>query len=245
MHDRRGREQKARTMVAVLQDFFAGPLAGLTLLNVGGSAGIIDNYLADHFGKVVGIDIDATAIERASHNFRKKNLTFQLGDALALAFAGESFDVAICSQVYEHVPDAGQMMDEIYRVLKPGGVCYFAASNRLMWIEPHYGLPLLSVLPRPLAHLYIRLANQADHYHELHYSYWGLKSLVRRFQLHDYTRKIVESPGTFFADYMLGAGGVKSLGARLVARHLFWLMPGYIWVLEKPGEGAGPGRSSR
>jgi SAM-dependent methyltransferase len=81
-----------------------------------------------------------------------------VADALHLPFADDSLDVVICSHVYEHVPEPVQMFREIHRVLCMGGVCYFSAGNRLMWNEPHYNLPLLSVLPRPLAHLYIRLA---------------------------------------------------------------------------------------
>jgi len=155
---------------------------------------------------------------------------------MAIDFADETFDVVICSQVYEHVPDATVMMREILRVLRPGGVCDFAANNRLMWKEPHYGLPLLSVLPRPLAHVYIRLAGKASHYHELHFTYWGLRALVKGFDVFDYTRKIVSAPETFGAAYMLKPGTRKALLARFIVKRLYWLMPGYIWVLKKPGE---------
>jgi SAM-dependent methyltransferase len=33
----------------------------------------------------------------------------------------ESFDVALCSHVLEHVPDDGKAMSELYRILKPAG----------------------------------------------------------------------------------------------------------------------------
>jgi len=175
MYDMVGHERKAKTMVSVLEDYMQEPLNGLRLLNVGSSAGIIDNYLADYFKLVVSIDIDKLAIRHAEKNFKKGNLEFQLGDAVNLQFEDNSFDVVICSQVYEHVPSPEKMMEEIFRVLVPGGICYFSASNRFMWNEPHYNLPLLSVIPRPLAHLYIRLTKKANYYHELHYTYWGLK----------------------------------------------------------------------
>ncbi len=129
-------------------------------------------------------------------NFQRDNLRFQVADALDLPFEDESFDVVICSHVYEHVPDPDRMFDEIFRVLRKDGICYFSAGNRLMWNEPHYNLPLLSVLPRPLAHVYIRLAGKARFYHEKHLSYWGLKSLVRRFAVTDYTQRLVVRTGT-------------------------------------------------
>ena len=140
-------------MLSVLEDFLQEPLSECEVLNVGGSAGAIDNFLADHARRVVGVDIDDSAIEHAQENFVKDNLLFKVADALDLPFDDASFDVVICSHVYEHVPDPVQMFSEIYRVLRSGGICYFSAGNRIMWNEPHYNLPLLAILPRPLAHV--------------------------------------------------------------------------------------------
>jgi len=223
-------------MVAILEDYFNGPLSKLRVLDVGASTGIIDRYLSHHFGSVTGIDIDVTAINIAYERCRKDNLYFHYGDAMNLAVSSQTFDIVICSQVYEHVPDAKRMIEEIYRVLRPGGICYFAASNRLMWNETHYNLPLLSVIPRRIAHWYVRAAGKADFYHELHFSYWGLKNLVRIFELVDYTRKAVENPDQFGTAYMLPPGKLKTRLALLVVRSLYWAMPGYIWLLKKPGE---------
>jgi ubiquinone/menaquinone biosynthesis C-methylase UbiE len=235
MFDAEARARKARTMLDVLSDHFAGrALSGMAALNVGGSAGIIDRHLAAGFAAVTGMDIDAPAIAHASREHAGANLRFLVGDALHIPFAEASFDVVVCSQVYEHVPDAARMMAEIHRVLKPGGACYFAAGNRIMWNEPHYDLKLLSVMPRWLADLRVRAAGKGDAYYEKHYTYWGLRTLVRRFRLHDYTARIVEDPAAFHADYMLRPGSRKVRLARLVARYLMWLSPGYIWVLEKP-----------
>lgn len=234
MYDALGRQRKARTMVAVLTDYFSAPLKKMRLLNVGGSAGLIDNYLADYFLAVTGVDIDEPAIEHAKSQFQKANLSFQVGDALALPFPDNSFEVVICSQVYEHVPNPQKMMTELFRVLVPGGVCFFAASNKIMWNEPHYNLPLLALLPRRLADLYVRLAGKAAFYHELHYTYWGLKKLVRRFVVHDYTVKIIKNPRKFETEYMLPSGSKKAAIARVIAENFIWLCPGYIWLLEKP-----------
>jgi 2-polyprenyl-3-methyl-5-hydroxy-6-metoxy-1,4-benzoquinol methylase len=236
MHDVVGRERKARTMVSILEDFIQKPLKELCLLNVGGSAGIIDNYLADYFKSVISIDIDELAIKQAKEIFSKENLDYQQGDAVNLQFEDNSFDVVVCSQVYEHVPSAEKMMAEISRVLVPGGICYFAASNRIMWNEPHYNLPLLSVIPRRLAHIYIRWAKKADYYHELHYSYWGLKKLVKSFYLHDYTEKVLHDPVKFGIDYMVKPGSAKATIAKIISSKFVWFSPGYIWLLEKPSK---------
>lgn len=233
MFDVDGRERKARTMVAILQECFYSPLENYSVLNVGGSAGIIDNYLADYFADVVGVDIDEPAVEYAKSAFQRKNLVFQVGDALDLQFSDASFDVVICSQVYEHVPDAKKMMSEIYRVLRHGGVCYFAASNRLMWNEPHYNLPLLSVIPRPFAHLYIRISGRAKSYYEHHYSYWGLRALVKQFDFMDFSLRVAEDPKRYQVEYMLPQGSKKAAVAVFVLKWFYWLSPGYIWILRK------------
>jgi len=43
------------------------------------------------------------------------------GDVAALPYAEHSFDVAVCTQVYEYVPDVDHALAELHRVLKPGG----------------------------------------------------------------------------------------------------------------------------
>jgi protein-L-isoaspartate O-methyltransferase len=56
-------------MVAVLEDHFQAPLNNQSLLNVGGSTGITDNYLSDYFHSVVSVDIDKPAIDQARNSF--------------------------------------------------------------------------------------------------------------------------------------------------------------------------------
>lgn len=233
MYDIAMRERKARTMVAVLADYFEPPLATLNALDVGSSTGIIDHYLSGFFGSVTGIDIDSAAVQHANRTYLKDNLKFQSADALNLPFPDSTFDVVICSQVYEHVPDAEKMMGEIRRVLKPGGVCYFAATNRFKLMEEHYHLPLLSVIPKWLAHPYLRLAGKGKFYYEQHLSYWGLKALTRKFQLTDYTLKTIIEPVKYGTDYMIPPGGLKArIGATLL-KYCYWASPGYLWLLRK------------
>ncbi len=232
--DREGRARKAATMVAVLQDYLGCPLDELVLLNVGGSAGAVDAVLAGHFRAVLSLDIDAPAVAYGAAHFPAENLHFLVGDAQRLALPDASFDVVVCSHVYEHVPDAPRLMAEIARVLKPGGVCYFAAGNRLAWNEPHYNLPLLSVVPRWLAHRYIRWMGKAAFYHEQHLTLWGLRRLVRGFELNDYTPRIAADPARFAASYLLPPGSLKTRLARGVLAVAPWLCPSFLWLLRKP-----------
>lgn len=119
IYDVRGRERKAKTMIAVLSDFLNSDLKFLSVLDIGSSTGIIANYLSKYFGKVIGIDIDEAAVKFANNTHKKDNLEFIKSDSMAMEFQESEFDVAICAQVYEHVPDANKLIQEIYRVLKP------------------------------------------------------------------------------------------------------------------------------
>lgn len=231
--NQKGRERKAKTIVKVCQDFLGREnLSNLTLLDVGSSSGIIDNYLADFFHSVSGIDIDEAAMEHAKLTFNKPNLYFSHGDAMRLSLSDESVDVVVCSHVYEHVPDAATMFREIARVLKPDGFCYFSGNNHLMIIEPHYGLPFLSVLPRALAHRYMRITGKGKFYHEKHVSYCALKKLCKGFRRIDYSAKVIADPARFGVSYMIRPGSVKHRLAGLVARFLPWATP-HIWILHK------------
>jgi len=117
--------------------------------------------------------------------------------------------------------------------LKPGGVCYFAAGNRLSFQEPHHHLPFLSIIPRPLAHVYLNMAGKGDFYHEKHLTYWGLKRLVHDFERIDYTEKIITNAQFYQTGYMIRPGTNKAILAKLIVRYAYWLCPGYIWLLQK------------
>lgn len=235
LYDLKGREQKAKKIIAVLNDHFGGSTGGMTLLDIGSSTGIMTHLLSHSFAFTTGIDIDEKAVAYSREQFSSPSLTFQMGDSMNLPFEANSFDVVNCTQVYEHVPDSTKLMAEIYRVLKPGGVCFFAAGNRYVLMEGHYHLPLLSVVPKPVAHLYLRMLGRGKYYYENHLSCRGLKKLVRNFEVIDYTRKIIQDPDKFCATEMITGGSFKQKIALLFTRIAYWLVPDYIWLLKKPG----------
>lgn len=227
MYDIKSREQKGVRMVKTLGHYFGHEkLKKLRVLDVGASTGIIDNVLAGSFGSVTGIDIDKVALYYARSKYKRQNLTFKIGDAMNLKFRDNSFDVVICAHVYEHVPSAKIMFEEIYRVLKPGGVCYLAAINSFWPMEPHYDLLFLSWLPKRLAGVYTRIFNKADKYHETPQNYWQLSQMVKDagFKQIDYTAKIVKQPEVFGYPKSWKIMSPLSLLARFFSPTFFWIL---------------------
>jgi 2-polyprenyl-3-methyl-5-hydroxy-6-metoxy-1,4-benzoquinol methylase len=227
------RIKKANKTIAVLRDYL-NEVSKLNLLDIGSSTGIMTNEYAKHFKNVTGVDLDTTAIEYSINQYKKGNLKFICAPIEDAGIPESSFDVITCSQIYEHVPSDKTLMEEIYRILKPGGVCYFAAGNRFKIIEPHYKLPFLSFLPKKLANFYIRLFTNHDLYYENLKSLRNLKKLVSKFEIIDYTLKIIKNPSRYSADDMLLEKTYKYFLFNVLAKFCYFIIPTYIWVLKKP-----------
>lgn len=245
MFDEPGRLQKARKTVAVILDALRklGIAPGETrLLDIGCSTGILTRHYAEFFGDVVGVDIDDGAVEWARQNRAADNLSYQIGDSMELPFPSGEFEVVTCTHIYEHVPDEQTMLDEIYRVLRPGGICYFAAENRLRVWDGHYNLPFVTVLPRLLANVYVRVTGRGQRRYETHRTLWGLKRLVQAFEVTDYTAAVVRDPEKFEATDLIRPGSPKQTIANVILTVAYWASPTYLWILRKPA--ALPGAQS-
>jgi len=103
------------------------------------------------------------------------------GSGFALPFADERFPCVLCSQVIEHVPMAPSMIDELCRVLRPGGRLVLGTPDydrwEWVWVEKAYGLAAPG--------------GYADE-HISHYTRKGLlEDFARRGYVHEATRYIL------------------------------------------------------
>jgi ubiquinone/menaquinone biosynthesis C-methylase UbiE len=112
---------------------FARLPEGASILDVGAGSGALTLTLAEvkpH--EIIGVDISPVMLERAE--LRRLNsppsvartVYFRLAAAHALPFRDERFDIVICRLVLHHIRDAGKVLDELVRVLRPGGVLILA-----------------------------------------------------------------------------------------------------------------------
>lgn len=232
-HGPASRADQARKIHSILHDFIGEGLAQADCLDLGCADGAISARLAKHFRTLVGVDVDQPAL-RAGAESQGKNRAFAAASGYQLPFESGAFDVVICAQVYEHVSDQPALADEVWRVLRPGGVCFFSGPNRLALMEEHYWLPLLSWLPRPAAHLYMRAFKRGRWYDAYPRFYWQIRSLWRAFTIHDYTLPMLREPERFAVDRRFGKiAWIGRLPARLLGS-LAFLVPNFNWVLVKP-----------
>lgn len=213
MYNETRRQQKGRKAIAVINDYLKKynntQTKGLSLIDIGCSTGYMTKIYGEHFKSITGIDIDENAVNYAKRHNSRDNITYQIADSMNLPFPDNCFDLATCTHIYEHVPDSERMISEIYRVLKPNGFCLFSAGNRFVLIEPHYRLPLLSAIPKPLAHKYLRKTKKGQFYYENLLSYWNLKKLVNKFEVIDYTLEVIKQPAIFYATEMIPSNSKK------------------------------------
>jgi len=227
------RRIKAAKIVSVIEDFLKSNLKTCICLDIGCAAGVNTNYLGSLVKESVGIEYDTVAL-KAAHASKGSNVTFFSGDAMHLPFRNDIFDIVICNHIYEHVPDAQILMNEIFRILKPGGICYFGATNRFCIIEPHYNLWFLSWLPKPIANLYLLLLKRKVPYYETLKSYFGLRNLFSQFYITDYTISIIMNPDQYHAIDMIEKQSLIRYIPRFFLTLLLPLIPTYIFVLVKP-----------
>lgn len=87
--------------------------------------------LAKWAAQVDGIDLSEEQIVHAVRNNRHTNVRYRTGDAQSLPFQSDSKDVVVSVHTMEHLPDDLRFLDEVRRVLKPGGRLIIEVPTRM------------------------------------------------------------------------------------------------------------------
>jgi arsenite methyltransferase len=106
--------------------------SGERILDIGCGPGYLCERMGELVGRhgaVVGIDISTDLIAFCERQKPSSRLSFAVGDATKIDQADGSFDVVVCTQVAEYVPDVDRVLSEAFRVLKPGGRTIFVATD--------------------------------------------------------------------------------------------------------------------
>lgn len=228
------RAEKAAKIVAILQDYCGAALQRFHCLDLGCGDGVISQSLAEHVASVVGVEIDAQNVWRAAARATERVSVAQVDREGRLAVRSGSVDLVVCAQVYEHTLDQAALAADIWRVLRPGGICFLSGPNRLALMEEHYWLPFLSWLPQAWADHYVRAFHRHDYYDVKPLAYWQLRRLLGRFTVVDYNYRLLQAPSQFAMSRQLGSMGWIAQLPPFVLRAALPLMPNYNWILVKP-----------
>lgn len=128
------------------------PLRGKSVLDIAAGWGAHALAFAERGAEVVASDLfdsKFAELERFSfdHNLQVKTC---VADCVSVPQPAASFDVIVCLELIEHIPDPRMLAREIDRLLKPGGICFLTTPAKLRSVlsrEPHYHLPLIAALP--------------------------------------------------------------------------------------------------
>ena len=107
------------------------------VLDVACGEGYGSSIMADAANSVIGVDISEVSVQHALSSYQKSNLSFQQGSALKLSFPDDSFDVVVSFETVEHLIEQEEMISEIGRVLRPGGVFIISSPNRPIFHEEY------------------------------------------------------------------------------------------------------------
>jgi SAM-dependent methyltransferase len=162
----------ARDAVGQLEEH--GPLAGRTVLDIGGGPGYLTAAVRARGGNCCLLEPDPAELARRRPAFAARDLAARdlaardlaardlaaggtvIADGYRLPVRDGAADVCLSSNVLEHVRDPRGLVDEMVRVTRPGGLIYLSFTN---WYSPwggHEMSPWHYLGPRAAERRYLR-----------------------------------------------------------------------------------------
>jgi 2-polyprenyl-6-hydroxyphenyl methylase/3-demethylubiquinone-9 3-methyltransferase len=154
-------------------------LVGRAVVDVGCGGGILTETLAAAGAKVTGIDLGPAALTAAEAHRQASGLAiaYRHIDAETLADQNPAaFDIVVCMELLEHVPDPSSIVQACARLVRPEGHLFFATLNRT---------PAAYVLAILMAERVLRIVPNGTHQYERfitprELSGWARSSGLRR-----------------------------------------------------------------
>ena len=136
-------------------------VAGKRVLDVASGEGY-GSFLLRRWGaeSVEGIDVDEQTVENATRLFGGDGVHYQCHTAEQLPFEDHTFDVVCSFETIEHLDHPELFLQEIRRVLKPGGNIILSCPN-----DPYYYKP----------------GEPGNPFHKKQYTYFDFKQLAEKY----------------------------------------------------------------
>lgn len=141
------------------------------VLEVGCSQGIVSVLAAEKGLDVTGVDVEPELLEVARELAASRlapgsgRVDFRVGDAYALDFADDVFATVVFTETIEHLDDPGRALEELHRVLRPGGRLVLTTPLGYMYDPEHVQVFLPETLSDLVARqFHIEELTNVDHY---------------------------------------------------------------------------------
>jgi ubiquinone/menaquinone biosynthesis C-methylase UbiE len=116
--------------------------AGQRVLDVGTGTGVLIPYLiktVKSSGSVTAIDSSEKMVQICKTKYSHiKNVSIKVGNIEEAAFPPDFFDVVICFGVFPHIDQKGKALQNIWRMLKPGGKLVIAHALSSEELKAHH-----------------------------------------------------------------------------------------------------------
>ena len=117
-------------------NFAARWARGRRVLDVACGEGYGTALLARHAAQVTGVDLSTQAIDHARAAYATlANARFIAASCTAIPVEAASFDVVVSFETLEHIDLQAAFLDEVARVLAPGGVLVLSCPNKLEYSD--------------------------------------------------------------------------------------------------------------
>lgn len=143
------------------------PKKGDIILDVGCGLGYQTDLLSRHGAICTGIEIDDLCLRYCRNTMRgtykKVDLT-----KFPYPFKNNTFDKVLCSEVLEHIQANGEVLDEIHRIVRPGGI---------LLVTTPCNEGILGGMIKRIGHSSVD-GNSREYHHHKGYSYKSLSALL-------------------------------------------------------------------
>ena len=118
-----GRQMYLRGIVKDLQKISNFP-SNKKILEIGCGNGTGTKFIKQFFQplELIATEYDESLVKVACKINSGSNISIEQGNATALRFADDEFDAVVELSVIHHIPEWEKCLDEMYRIIKPGGM---------------------------------------------------------------------------------------------------------------------------
>jgi 2-polyprenyl-3-methyl-5-hydroxy-6-metoxy-1,4-benzoquinol methylase len=136
-----------KRLEVIFKEILTEDISGKKLLDAGCGTGWFSKFSCDRGANVTSMDLGEKLLSKVALKCKSEGV---VGSILEIPFENNTFDIVVSSEVIEHVPDPYKAMQELFRVLKPGGTLVLTTPNKVwyfaIWIanalklRPYQGL---------------------------------------------------------------------------------------------------------